>query len=299
MEPLPAVGSAGDGPADPRRLRRRAGITTLASAAALVVLWVLFIRTGIGQHLDDLVIRHRAGEPASVRAANDRALRLVSNASLGAGVVALVAVGVVRRRMLLGLAAAAAVGATTLSSEALKRWVIDRPGLSVGRYGIQDNSFPSGHAAISTALALAFLMVMPHRWRRVTAVGGALWVTLQATGVISAGWHRPSDALAGYALALGWASFAVWALARFDRVAPSSAEVATAERTSLWIVSTLAVAVVGLVCSVLLGGDTPYSIGGAHFVAASLVIDSAGVMVVWWYWRMLTDWALDVHPGPR
>ena len=73
-------------------------------------------------------------------------------------------------------------------------------------------------------------MVAPVRLRAPVAIFGALWVTFQCTGVVSAGWHRPSDALAGLAVALGWAAFAVAMLALLRRVEP--ADTAEADEVS-------------------------------------------------------------------
>ena len=59
---------------------------------------------------------------------------------------------------------------------------------------------PSGHATIGTALALSLLLVSSSRWRPWLAVAGGCVSSIFATGVLFAGWHRPSDALG----ALAW-----------------------------------------------------------------------------------------------
>ncbi|MGI9578273.1 MAG: phosphatase PAP2 family protein [Microthrixaceae bacterium] len=264
---------------EPTILRQRATWVMLASVVALVVLWMVFIQLEWGQRLDDLAIESRTVESPAAISQNSTALNLVTNASLALGCIVFLVVGFVRRRPLLGLAAVCSVGAATVTTEILKRIVIDRPIRFVEAPDLVDNTFPSGHATISTALALAALMVTPVRWRAHVAVVGALWVTFQCTGVVSAGWHRPSDALAGLAVALGWAAFAVLMLALLRRVERADTE-GNDERGAHWILLVLAFVLVALVLSVVIAGDSPWSWGGIDFLIASAVIDIAGVAVV-------------------
>jgi undecaprenyl-diphosphatase len=66
------------------------------------------------------------------------------------------------------------------------------------------NAFPSGHAAGSLAMALAFLMVVPPRWQRPTAIAGVVFTLYISLGVLIVNVHYPSDVLAGWLLAAGW-----------------------------------------------------------------------------------------------
>jgi membrane-associated phospholipid phosphatase len=69
---------------------------------------------------------------------------------------------------------------------------------------ILSGSFPSGHSTVATAFALIFLTaVRPQLSRRLT-VPLLLLAALVASATVIAGWHRPSDALAGMLLALAW-----------------------------------------------------------------------------------------------
>ena len=82
------------------------------------------------------------------------------------------------------------------------------------------NAFPSGHAAGSLAMSLAFLMVVPTSWRRSTAAAGVGFTIYISLGVLVLNVHYPSDVVAGWLLAFGlW--FALVALLEPPRsVAP-------------------------------------------------------------------------------
>lgn len=66
------------------------------------------------------------------------------------------------------------------------------------------DAFPSGHAAGSLAMSLAFLSVLPHSWRRPTAVAGIVFTLYISLGVLLLNYHYPGDVAAGWLLAAGW-----------------------------------------------------------------------------------------------
>ncbi|MFM7068396.1 MAG: phosphatase PAP2 family protein [Actinomycetes bacterium] len=275
-----------------RPLRARALRTLIGCVGAFTLLWLVFIQTEAGRRFGNSAWSGRRALPHAVRAMNDSALRTITTTSLAAGCVALLVVGLLRRRFVLGIAAVAVVAASTLSAEFLKRFVITRPPTPGEVLRISGNSFPSGHATITTSLALAAIMLTPHRWRRIVAVGLSLAVTFQTAGVLAAGWHRPSDALSGYAIALGWASVAVWLLARMGRVTAHGGELAGTEVTTRLFIGAGVVTLSGLAVAAL----TPHSAAPENALAlvlATATIDVVGVAVVWWFWRLLRDWTLD------
>ena len=80
-------------------------------------------------------------------------------------------------------------------------------------------SFPSGHAMSATVgygtLLLAFLPLIPSRWRRRTVVGYVLLVLLIAASRLGLGVHYLSDVLGGIVLGAAWlcvavATFRIW-----------------------------------------------------------------------------------------
>lgn len=60
------------------------------------------------------------------------------------------------------------------------------------------NSFPSGHEAMATALALTLWMILPKRWRWLAI----LWIVIVGVSRIYVGDHTPNDILGGFATGL-------------------------------------------------------------------------------------------------
>ena len=143
-----------------QRLPRGLVVLAFASAAAVVVLYLLVVRTYWGQRLDEhSFVGHDFF--ASRAAQADSFLRIVSIGSLVLAVVLVAAVAIVRRRPRLALFAAASVGISVLTTEILKHFLLDRPQL-VPSY-IFDNSYPSGHTTVGMAVAVAAMLVVPRR----------------------------------------------------------------------------------------------------------------------------------------
>lgn len=280
-------------------LRRAALRTMAASTAAVALLWLVFIQTLWGRRFGDRAWSGRSALSQAARELNDTSLRSVTVTTLVAGCLALVFVGLLRRRVLVGLAGASCVAATTLTAEFLKRVVIDRPATPGELQELANNSFPSGHVSISTSLALAAIVVTPQRWRKPVGAVAALWVTFQAAGVLAAGWHRPSDAVAGYGVALFWAAFAVWVLARIGQAAPETTEVDSTGAMTVVMLGVLVLVLSGLAVAAF-GDGSAATADRLPLVAANAVIDVVGVAVVWWFWKLLHGWSLGAAAdGPE
>jgi membrane-associated phospholipid phosphatase len=80
-------------------------------------------------------------------------------------------------------------------------------------------SFPSGHATSAMSMAVATLLVVPPRWRAVTAAAGAALVFAVSFSVLVLAWHFPSDVLGGILVATGY-GFAALALLRYLAARP-------------------------------------------------------------------------------
>jgi hypothetical protein len=87
--------------------------------------------------------------------------------------------------------------------------VLTRPDFvpSQAQVGI-GNSLPSGHTTVAASIALAAVLVAPKRFRGVVALVGSFYAAAIGVAVLTAGWHRPSDAVAAFAMATGWAAVA-------------------------------------------------------------------------------------------
>lgn len=180
---------------------RRALLVAVIGLVAVAVLYVVFVRSAAGQRLDQGGFEHIAGRWASpTRRTVASWLRDITIAVIVVVLLACVAVAVARRRLGLGLVAVGIVVGASLTTQALKHVVFERPHLGHG----WTNSLPSGHTTVVTSLALATLLVVPRAWRGVVSVAAAVAVTVAGVGTVVAGWHRPSDVVAAFAVCLMW-----------------------------------------------------------------------------------------------
>lgn len=210
----PTILAAQRSPADDRDGRRRAvrrlGIAAIACAAVLVVLAAFFVRTTPGQRLDNAALVGRTVEHPRVAARSNELLRTISMGSLAFFGAAIMAVAAARGRWHL----AAAVGAVVLGSNVTTQVVkllVHRPPLIPDPAIIDVNSLPSGHSTVAASLAAALVLVVPVRMRPLAATLGALYAAGIAAMTLTAGWHRPSDAVAAFAVVGIW-TFGVGAL---------------------------------------------------------------------------------------
>ncbi|MGX7671568.1 phosphatase PAP2 family protein [Plantactinospora sp. DSM 117369] len=209
-----------------RRLRRAA----LGYLLAFVLTAVGFVGTGAGQSLDGRLLprAERGGGYAQptglVEPAGSVLAWFGDPAVLGLLLVAVLLLGVLRRRPWAGMAGVGLVGAAVVAASVAKQ-VILRPDLGVAT-STTHNSFPSGHVAAAMALLLAVLLVLPAPVRPWCAVPGAVGVCTVAAATMIAGWHRFSDVLGGVLLAAALFCLAAAALVRpgvGTRAAPAAA----------------------------------------------------------------------------
>jgi membrane-associated phospholipid phosphatase len=193
---------------------RRLLALALACVALFGVLYALAVRTRFGQKIDNAALAGRTTR-ASVLRATDHLLNTISIGSLVlvGGVILLVAL--LRGRPYLAFAAAIVIGGANLTTQLLKHDILGRPSLDPNAPGIgplAGPSFPSGHTTVAMSLALALVLVVPARARPAAAVGGFAYAALIGIGVVTAGWHRPSDVVGAYLVVTGWAAVAAAAL---------------------------------------------------------------------------------------
>lgn len=120
--------------------------------------------------------------------------------------LALAAVAAARGRPRIALAIIVLVAATSVSSQLLKDLLAHSRDGAVGvQVHIAARALPSGHSTAAMTLALAAVLAAPRRARPAAAVIGAAFALAIGVSVVSLGWHFPSDVLAGFLLASGWA----------------------------------------------------------------------------------------------
>lgn len=268
-----------------RSMIRRSVLLSGVALAAVVVLYALFVRTRWGQEVDDLAFEGRAAVSPTTTQRTDRLLNAVTESSLvllgGAIVLLALAQRRVRLAVVVGTCMAGAVGTT----EVLKLYVLTRPRLA-GVDGIVENSFPSGHATIGMVLSLGLVMVSASSWRRVVTVIAALMSTAFGTAVLASGWHRPSDSLGAYCVALAWFAVGHAVLLWLDGHRPYPHGVATSSdrRPSLRLLVGAGVALLAFTTSSLWRSladhDLHSVVYAGWYVLFCVAIDAFGIVVV-------------------
>ena len=190
--------------------RQRAALWLLLVAAgcALLVLAVdhVFVLTVRGQLVDSAAFegaqigRRRIIEPVRL------VLDVVSAGALAAAGLVAGAVALLRRRLALALVAVATIVGSNVTTQLLKHTVLQRPDLGIATLGMTGNTLPSGHTTVAMSVGAAALLVAPVRLRGVAAVLAAAYGAATGVATLSAGYHRPSDAIAAALVVGAWAA---------------------------------------------------------------------------------------------
>lgn len=177
----------------------------LVSAVAAVGVWLtwrVFVTTSTGQVIEEAALAGATYGQTRLWRLAEPVLDVVSQSFLVAGIAVLVVIAVLRRRWALGIQAVVLVGGANLSTQLLKRGILDRPAVGGDVGGA---SLPSGHTTVAASLAAALLLVAPHWARPWVAVLGALYTAATGVSTLIGQWHRPSDAIAAVLVVLAWA----------------------------------------------------------------------------------------------
>jgi membrane-associated phospholipid phosphatase len=211
--------------------------------------------------------------------------------------LALAALALVRGRPRAAVAVVALIAATSISGQVLKVLLAHPRFPPIFDYPVGPEALPSGHATAAMSLALAGVLAAPRRARPFAGVLGLLLAVGVGVAVVSAGWHFPSDVIAGYLLATGWALGMTAALYEADRRFParerwaSSAIVRLRDKvaTGGLALSAAGLAVVGLIATAgLLATNadaatcfarehTAFVVLGGGIASAALVLPAATV----------------------
>ncbi len=138
------------------------------------------------------------------------ALGYLSIGTMGLTMIVLLAMAALRQRFAAAVAAVIVVLGANVTTQLLKRVILDRPDHG---YGWHVNSLPSGHTTAAISLVIAALLVAPAALRGLGCLLGSAAVVLTGVSTVVAGWHRPSDVVAALAVGLLWGAGAVFVLA--------------------------------------------------------------------------------------
>lgn len=111
-----------------------------------------------------------------------------------------------RRKRLKAVALAITIVFLAIMSLLLKLiFARERPELSQNLVETSTYAFPSGHAMMSSALALSLVALLWNtRWRWIILVGGLIYVLLIGFSRLYLGVHYPSDIIAGWCISGAW-----------------------------------------------------------------------------------------------
>lgn len=194
-------------------LKRSSLVLALWALGAYLAVWVLLVNTRIGQQLDDRALLARAIVPKNVVRSIDNFLAFSTPFFAALFCVTLLFLGWKTQRIRLGIAMTISFGITEIVGETLKYFEVRQnldPNLYEQLGNKTLNSFPSGTTALAAGFVLGLIALVANRYRHMTFQWGLLFIQLVAMFVVLAGWHRPSDALGGIALAVFFAALGLW-----------------------------------------------------------------------------------------
>lgn len=182
-------------------------LLVLAGAELTAFLWVwrFFVQSEHGQLLDTVALTANQIGQARLENLVSTILNTLSAVSLAIATAVVGFIALIRRRVAVAVGAILLIVGANVTTQ-IAKYVIDRPDLGVDpQRAAAGNSLPSGHTTIAASVAVALLLVLPGRIRGAVAVLGAVFVSAAGIATLSAGWHRPSDAVAALLVVAAWA----------------------------------------------------------------------------------------------
>ncbi|MCC3293936.1 phosphatase PAP2 family protein [Arthrobacter sp. zg-Y411] len=174
----------------------------LCCSAGVAVTYWFFVRTTTGQLADESAFQEAeliaAGNHLPVISFLDN-LPLISVFIAG---IVVVFVSILRQRLSPAVIALGTFAAANISSQLLKRLVLDRPDRGV--LTLDFNSLPSGHTTLAASAAAAVFLLAAPRWRPLAAFWGGCYAILAGAATFLNSWHRPADVVASLLVVSAW-----------------------------------------------------------------------------------------------
>ncbi|MEU4480193.1 phosphatase PAP2 family protein [Micromonospora sp. NPDC023966] len=192
-------------------------VLALAQTAAFLVVWRFAVHTQLGQWLDTVALTgNRIGQDR-IDGPVDRILNAMSVVSLLVATAMIGFIALIRGRKALAVTATLLIAGANVSTQLLKHY-LGRPDFGIDpERAAAGNSLPSGHTAVAASVAVALILVLPPKLRVAGAFLGAGYAAAAGVATLSAGWHRPSDAVAAFLVVGAWAAVAGLVLLFFQR----------------------------------------------------------------------------------
>ena len=183
-------------------------VLALVQAAAFLAVWRVAVHSEIGQWVDTVALTgNRIGQD-TIDGPVDKILNAMSVVSLLAATAMIGFIALIRGRIALAITATLLIAGANVTTQLLK-YGLNRPDFGVDpERAAVGNSLPSGHTTVAASVAVALMLVLPRKVRAVGAFIGAGYAAVAGVATLSAGWHRPSDAVAAYLVVGVWAALA-------------------------------------------------------------------------------------------
>ncbi|HWI07607.1 MAG TPA: phosphatase PAP2 family protein [Solirubrobacteraceae bacterium] len=208
----------------PRRPLLLLALALLTACGALAVWVAAFVVPG-GRALDATAMQTFTGVARPPLQPSIHGVAVLADpAPFLAGVAALTALALLRRRWLMALIVPGVLLGANLATQLLKPALADPRVLELlGTQVIYAGSWPSGHATASMSLALGLVLVVGRRLRPVAALLGAGYAIAVGYALVALGYHLPSDVLGGYLVAATFTLAGAAALAALEARLPARA----------------------------------------------------------------------------
>ncbi|WP_262016234.1 phosphatase PAP2 family protein [Micromonospora sp. Mcm103] len=192
-------------------------VLALIQTAAFGLVWRFAVHTELGQWLDTVALTgNRIGQDRIDGPVNTL-LNAMSVVSLLAATAVIGFIALIRGRKALAVTATLLIAGANVTTQLLKYYLV-RPDFGIDpERAAAGNSLPSGHTAVAASVAIALILVLPRKLRVAGAFLGAGYAAAAGVATLSAGWHRPSDAVAAYLVVGAWATAAGLVLLFFQR----------------------------------------------------------------------------------
>jgi membrane-associated phospholipid phosphatase len=173
--------------------------------AGFALVWTFFVRSEHGQLLDTAALTGNSIGQTRIEDLVDTVLNTMSALSLAIATTVVGFIALIRRRIAVAFGVVMLIVGANVTTQVLKAFIY-RPELGVDvERAAAGNSLPSGHTTVAASVAIALMLVLPGRLRGVGGVLGAVLTSIAGVATLSAGWHRPSDAVAALLVVGGWA----------------------------------------------------------------------------------------------
>lgn len=267
--------------------RRPLALVALAllTAAGAVAVWFVALGVPQGRALDTSAMLSFGGVAAPPLQPSIRGVaHLADPLPFVIGGILLVAIALLRGRLLMALLVPAILLSANVTTQVLKPALADVRLIELHGVGaVYPGSWPSGHSTAAMSLALCLVLVVGPQLRPLAALVGAGYSIAVGYALVALGWHLPSDVFGGYLVAATFTLLGAAALAALERRQPAHGRRSRAAAhgpvsvPALAAGSTAVLALAGVVVLVLAPGMTLSALGHPVAIAAGLGIGALGL----------------------